>query len=112
MSALICRMTKPKAVSYVCPHCIHLFSSSSAFDNHFPDCSKHVYKVTRYSDPEWEESIVERKSREKTERVYYVIEADFESCLVPESGKVGVMVKHVPSRLCAYTVSVDLEFET
>jgi hypothetical protein len=33
----------------------------------------------------------------KTERMPFAIYADFESCLVPESGKVGVMVEHVPS---------------
>jgi hypothetical protein len=38
--------------------------------------------------------------------------ADFGSSLVTESGKVGVMVEHVPSGFCTYTVSVDLEFET
>jgi hypothetical protein len=48
----------------------------------------------------------------KTERLHFMIQADIESCLVSESGKVGVMVEHVPSGLCAYTVSVDLEFKT
>jgi hypothetical protein len=112
LSALICRRSNHKEATYVCPHCVHPFSSTQAFDNHFPDCSKHVYQVTRYPDPESEESIVKWKSREKTERVPFVIYADFESCLVPESGKIGVMEEHVPSGFCAYTVSVDPEFET
>jgi hypothetical protein len=48
MSALICRKAKSTDTSYVCSPCIHPFSSSSAVDNQFPDCSKHVYQVTRY----------------------------------------------------------------
>jgi hypothetical protein len=44
--------------------------------------------------------------------VPFVTYADFESSLVPESGKVGVVVEHVPSGFCTYTVWVDLEFET
>jgi hypothetical protein len=43
MGTLICHKTKSTVKSYVYPHCIHPFSSSSAFDSRFPDCSKHVY---------------------------------------------------------------------
>jgi hypothetical protein len=112
LSALIYRRSNHKEAMYVCPHCVHPFSSTQAFDSHFPDCSKHVYQVTRYPDPESEESIVKWKSRDKTERVPFVIYADFASCLVPESGKIGVMEEHFPSEFCAYTMSVDPEFET
>jgi hypothetical protein len=55
---------------------------------------------------------VKWKSREKTERVPFVIYADFESCLVPVHDDSGVLDEYVPSGFCAYTVSADPEFET
>jgi hypothetical protein len=55
---------------------------------------------------------VKWKSREKTERVPSVINADFESCLVPVHDDSGVLDEHVPSGFCAYTVSADPEYET
>ena len=101
MTALICNRSKTKWAVYVCPHCVHPFSTKQAFDNHYPDCSKHLYQVTRFPNPENEENILRWKSREKTERVPFVIYADFESCLVPAD---GVVDEHVPSGFCAYTV--------
>jgi hypothetical protein len=112
MSALICHRTKYRGVMHVCPHCVHPFTSSRAFEDHFLDCSKHVYQRTIYPEPQSDESIVKWKSREKTERVPFVIYADFESCLVPVHGDSGVLDEHVPSGFCAYTVSSDPEFET
>jgi hypothetical protein len=55
---------------------------------------------------------VKWKSREKTERVPFVIYADFESCLAPVHDDSGVLDEHIPSGFCAYTVSSDPEFET
>jgi hypothetical protein len=107
MSALICRRSKHVGEVHVCPHCVHPFTSSRAFEDHFPDCSKHVYQRTIYPEPQSDESIVKWKSREKTERVPFVIYADFESCLVPVHDDSGVLDEHVPSGFCAYTVSVD-----
>jgi hypothetical protein len=51
---------------------------------------------------------VKWKSREKTERVPFVIYADFESCLISAD---GVLEEHVPSGFCADMVSVDFETE-
>jgi hypothetical protein len=82
MSALICRRTQPKRTVHVCPQCVHPFTSPRAFAEHLPDCSKHVYQVTKYPELQSDESIVKWKSREKTERVPFVSYADFESCLV------------------------------
>jgi hypothetical protein len=74
---------------HVCPHCVHPFTSSRAFEDHFPDCSKHVYQRTIYPEPQSDES-----------------------CLVPVHDDSGVLVEHVSSGFCAYTVSTDPEFET
>jgi hypothetical protein len=112
MSALIFHRSKHRRVAYVCPHCVHPFTSARAFDDHFPDCSKHVYQRTIYPEPQSDESIVKWKSREKTERVPFVIYADFESCLVPVHDDSGGLDEHIPSGFCAYTVSTDPEFET
>jgi hypothetical protein len=62
--------------------------------------------------PLWDESIVKWKSREKAERVPFVIYADFESCLVLVHDNSGVLDEHIPSGFCACTVSADPEFET
>jgi hypothetical protein len=108
MSALICHRSKHKGASYVCPHCAHPFTAERAFANHFPDCSKQRYQVTNF--PDEEDKMLKWQSREKTERVPFVIYIDFESCLVPVAG--GTVDEHVPSGFCAYTVSADPEFET
>jgi uncharacterized C2H2 Zn-finger protein len=112
MSALICHRSKSKNAVFVCPHCVHLFTSKKAFDNHFDDCAKHKYQVTRYPKEYTQESILMWRSREKTERLPFVIYADFESCLVPVQDRSNVIDEHVPSGFCAYTVSTDSEFET
>jgi hypothetical protein len=112
MSALIFRISKHEKVAYVCPHCVHPFTSARAFADHFPDCSKHVYQRTIYPEPQSDKSIVKWKSREKTERVPFDIYADFESCLVPVHGDSGVLGEHIPSEFCVFTVPADPEFET
>jgi hypothetical protein len=112
MSALICHRSKCKNAVFVCPHCVHPFTSKKAFDNHFDDCAKHKYQVTRYPKEYTQESILMWRSREKTERLPFVIYADFESCLVPVQNRSNVVDEHVPSGFCAYTVSTDAEFET
>jgi hypothetical protein len=48
MSALICHGSKSKSAVFVCPHCIHPFSSKKALDNHFDDCAKHKYQAVGY----------------------------------------------------------------
>jgi hypothetical protein len=96
----------------VCPHCIYPFSQQQSFENHLPDCSRHVYQVAKYPSSESNEHIVKWRAREKTERVPFVIYADFESCLVPVDGDTDVLVEHIPSGFCAYTVSWDEEHET
>jgi hypothetical protein len=96
----------------VCPHCVHPFWSQQSFSNHFTDCAKHVYQRTRYPRPESEECTLTWKSRGKTERVPFVIYADFESCLVSVNDKPTVVDEHVPSGFCAYTVACDPEFQT
>jgi hypothetical protein len=77
-----------------------------------PDCSRHVYQVAKYPSSESNEHIVKWRAREKTERVPFVIYADFESCLVPVDGDTDVLAEHIPSGFCAYTVSWDEEHET
>jgi hypothetical protein len=72
----------------------------------------HVYQRTIYPEPLSDESIVKWKSREKTERVPFIIYADFESCLVPVHDDSGGLDEHILSGFCAYTVSSDPEFET
>jgi hypothetical protein len=54
---------------YALINCVHPFTPSRAFEDHFTDCSKHVYQVTKYPEPQSDESIVKWKSREKTEHV-------------------------------------------
>jgi hypothetical protein len=76
------------------------------------DCSKHVYQVTKYPEPQSDGSIVKWKSREKTERVSFVIYAVVEPCLVPVHDDSDVLDEHIPSGFCAYTVSIDPELET
>jgi hypothetical protein len=112
INALIYRRTKYERVTHVCPQCVHQFTSSRAFADHLPDCSKHVYQVTKYPEPQSDESIVKRKSLEKTERVPIVFYADFESCLVLVHDHSDVPDERIPSGFCAYTVSTDPEFET
>ena len=107
MSALVCGRTKHKCKVYVCPHCVHPFRSKKAFDNHLPDCSKHVYQKTKYPQPE--KNLLFWKSREKTERLPFVIYADFESCLVPVGDDTD---EHIPAGFCAYTVSTNPMYAT
>jgi hypothetical protein len=71
-----------------------------------------VYQRTIYPESQSDESIVKCKSREKTERVPFVIHADFESCSVPVRDDSSVLDEHVPSGFCACIVSSDPEFET
>jgi hypothetical protein len=112
MNALIYCRTKHEGEVHVCPHCVHPLTSARAFTDHFPDCAKHVYQRTIYPEPQSDESIVKWKSHEKTERVPFVIYADFESCLVPVHDNSGVLDEHFPSGFCPYTVLADPEFET
>jgi hypothetical protein len=112
MSALICHRSKHKHAVLVCPHCIHPFQSKKAFDNQFDDCATHNYQAVRYPKEYTQESILMWRSREKTERIPFVIYADFESCLVPVQDQSNVVDEHVPSGFCVYTVSTDAEFET
>jgi hypothetical protein len=112
MSSLICRRTKPKRTVHVCLHCVHPFTSSWAFADHLPDCSKHIYQVTKYAEPQSEESTVKWKSHEKTEHVPFVIYVDFESCLLLVHDDFGVLNEFISSGCCAYTVSTDPEFVT
>jgi hypothetical protein len=86
------------------------FTAERVFENHLPDCSKHAYQVTLY--PDEDDKILKWQSREKTERLPFVIYIDFESCLVPSRGDAGVVDEHIPSGFCAYTVSADPEFRT
>ena len=62
--------------------------------------------------PSEDDKILKWQSREKTERLGFVIYADFESCLVPVHDKTKVVHEHIPSGFCAYTVSTDSEFES
>jgi hypothetical protein len=112
MSALVQSRTKHKGKVFVFPHCIHPFSQQQSFENHLPDCARHVYQVAKYPSSESNEHIVKWRAREKTERVPFVIYADFESCLVPVDGDADVLAEHIPSGFCAYTVSWDEEHET
>jgi len=75
-----------------------------------PDCSKHVYQITKYPTPD--KTILKWKAREKTARLSFAMYADFESCLVPVDGDGDVVDEHVPAGFCAYTVSADPEYET
>jgi hypothetical protein len=110
MSALISGRTKHHGTSYTCPHCVHPFSSEKAFSNHISDCAKHIYQVTTYPVPG--NNTLKWKSREKTERVSFVMFADFESCLVPVDGERDVVDQHIPAGFCAYTVTTDSEYVT
>jgi hypothetical protein len=71
MSALICHRSCHKGKTYVCPHCAHPFTAERVFENHLPDCSKHAYQVTLY--PDEDDKILKWQSREKTERLPFVI---------------------------------------
>jgi hypothetical protein len=110
MSALICSRTKYEDAVQVCPHCVHPFTSARAFADHFPDCSKHVYQRLIYPEPQSDERIVKWKSREKTERVPFVIYKDFESCLVFLHDDSGVLDAHVISAFWVYTAWADQKF--
>ena len=82
MSALICRRSNRQHTMFVCPQCVHPFTTKQAFTNHFEDCAKYKCQITRYPKPDESRPILSWKSREKTERLPFVIYADFESCLV------------------------------
>jgi hypothetical protein len=110
MSALVCQRSKHKNKTYVCPHCVHPFTTQPAFENHLSDCSKHVYQVTKYPDPG--KNILKWQSRERTERLPFVIYADFDSCLVSIDDDSDIVNEHLPSGFCSYTVTSDPEYET
>ena len=95
--------------SFTCPHCVHKFTTKVAFENHFPDCSKHERQVIKF--PELGKHILEWRSRNKTQLTSHIIYADFESYLSPvthtdpPTSKTTVIDEHVPSGFCCYTVS-------
>ena len=61
LGALISHRSKHYGKQYICPHCIHPFWSEQSFMNHFTDCAKHNYQVTKYPTPD--KSILKWKSR-------------------------------------------------
>jgi len=81
MSRLIAFRTQHKGEAFVCPHCVHPFTSRTAFRRHFPDCSKHERQHLEF--PEEKHEKLFWKARAKTQMYPFVIYADFESCLIP-----------------------------
>jgi hypothetical protein len=62
MSRLVNSRTQHKGRTYVCPHCVFPFTCKQSFDNHFPDCSKHMRQ--KYKFPE--DPIIQYKDFQKT----------------------------------------------
>ena len=109
MSALVAHTSTLHHKSFTCPHCVHKFTTKVAFENHFPDCSKHERQVIKF--PELGKHILEWRSRNKTQLTSHIIYADFESYLFPithtdpPTSKTTVIDEHIPSGFCCYTVS-------
>jgi hypothetical protein len=114
MSAVVCHGTKSKAKVYVCPQCIHPFTIKESFENHLSDCAKQ--KRQKISFPEENRDKLFWKSYSKTEFCPFVIYADFESYLSPvessTEGSTRVVIEHIPSRFCTYTISRDKAYRT
>jgi len=114
MSSLFAHTSACTSASFVCPHCVHKFTTEEAFTRHFPDCSKRVCQQVVFSDSGKE--TLEWKSRNKCELNRYIIYFDFEACLStvdpvdPSASKTEVIDTHIPSAFCAYTVSQDREY--
>jgi hypothetical protein len=110
MSALVCHRSTNRSHVFICPHCIHPYTTEESFNRHLPECSQH--KRQKVSLPKKDEKWLFWKSENKTEYCPYVIYADFESYLSPvqQGGGKGVVNEHIPSGFCCYTVSRDEEF--
>ena len=114
MSALLAHIKQRHHKSFTCPHCVHRFTAKIAFDNHFPDCSKHQRQAIKF--PELGKHILEWRSRNKTQLTSHIIYADFESYLSPvthtdpPTSKTTVIDEHIPSGFCCYTVSQSPQY--
>jgi hypothetical protein len=111
MSALICSRTKHEKVALIALIALIRLRRRGRSRIIFR-IVLNTYQRTIYPKPQSDENKVKWKSREKTERVPFVIFADFESCLVPVHDDSGSLDEDVSSGFCVYTVSTDQEFET
>jgi hypothetical protein len=53
MSRLVNSRTQHKGSTYVCPHCCHPWTSSVAFERHFPNCSQHTNLLYILGSMQW-----------------------------------------------------------
>jgi len=107
MSRLIAIQSKHESEAFVCPHCVHPFTTRVAFRRHFLDCSKHERQHLKFPDEKHEKLFW--KAHAKTQMYPFVIYADFESCLIPVNneqvaGTTHAVTEHIPFGFCAYTV--------
>ena len=95
-------------MTYVCPHCIHPFTTQNAFARYFSECSKH-HERQHLKFPSKQNDKLFWKSRAKTQLYQFVLNCDFEAILVPVeseklAGAMHVVSEHVPFSFCLYTV--------
>jgi hypothetical protein len=111
MSRLVASRTKRDGKSFVCDYCLHVFTVKSAFDRHVPECNVHAPQRVVYPKAG---STLAWKSPAKTDRVPFVIYADFESFLVPGTSTdlKNAINSHEVSGFCCHTVSKFEEYQT
>jgi len=54
MSRLVAHTSNKQHASFVCPHCVHKFTTEEAFTRHFADCSKHIRQQVVFPEPDKE----------------------------------------------------------
>ena len=116
MSRLVVHATKHKGTTYVCPHCVHRYTTLQSFNNHFPALSKRLHQIIQF--PSEDDKIVQFKPFDKTVLMDFVVYADFESILIPsdeqhrDNNVTHVINTHKVVGFCIYTVSKNPEFQT
>jgi len=105
MSKLVAKRTNGKHSTFVCAHCQHAYTNRKAFENHYEDCSRHVYQKIVY--PTGDDTQLFWKARSKTESYQFCCYADFESYLEEKDGKEGIVNEHKPSGFCLYTAATN-----
>jgi hypothetical protein len=111
MSRLVNSRTQHDGRTYVYPQCAFSFTLKQGFENHFPDCSKHMRQ--KYIFPE--DLIIQFEEFHKTELQPFLIYCDFESTLAPTKSDplreaTFPLNTHEMSGFCFYTVSSNNDF--
>src|SRR5208282_1199274 len=118
ISRLVAHRTKRNGKTYVCVYCLRPYKSRDAYDRHLAACMTHTPTATKYQEEGSKEAILQWRSKEKTERLDFVIFCDFETILVPHTGtesntaKTEIVNDHEVCGVAMYTVSKYPEFQT